>query len=99
MRSAQKEALDWPLATASVALKMSGSTVSGARRVGSRSSDAVGLRSCGQSLAGKTMSAAAAEAAAKAGSSGATPLSQNGYKVQLAQVAVKRALLAVGSAA
>jgi hypothetical protein len=34
-----------------------------------------------------------AEEAAKAALSGAKPLSQNGYKVQLARVAVKRALL------
>ena len=36
---------------------------------------------------------------AKAAVSGAKPLSENGYKVQLAKVAVKRALLeAVGKA-
>jgi len=45
-------------------------------------------------LAGKTVSAAAAEAAGKAAVEGATPLSMNAYKVRLAQVAVKRALLA-----
>jgi xanthine dehydrogenase YagS FAD-binding subunit len=39
------------------------------------------------------MSAGVAEEAAKAALSGATPLSQNAYKVQLARVAVKRALL------
>ena len=35
----------------------------------------------------------AAEAAARPAHEGATPLSQNRYKVQLARVAVKRALL------
>jgi xanthine dehydrogenase YagS FAD-binding subunit len=44
-------------------------------------------------LAGKTITAAIAEAAGKAAVEGAQPLSQNAYKVQLASVAVKRALL------
>jgi xanthine dehydrogenase YagS FAD-binding subunit len=44
-------------------------------------------------LAGKTITVEVAEAAAKAALSNATPLSQNAYKVQLARVAVKRALL------
>ncbi len=47
-----------------------------------------------QALAGKAITEATAEAAAKAALAGATPLSQNAYKVQLARVAVKRALLA-----
>ena len=44
-------------------------------------------------LAGKTISADVAEQAGAAAVSAAKPLSQNGYKVQLAKVAVKRALL------
>jgi xanthine dehydrogenase YagS FAD-binding subunit len=44
-------------------------------------------------LAGKAITADSAEEAAKAALAGATPLSQNAYKVQLARVAVKRALL------
>ena len=47
----------------------------------------------GKALAGKTVTAATAEAAGKAAVEGAQPLSQNAYKVQLARVAVKRALL------
>jgi xanthine dehydrogenase YagS FAD-binding subunit len=47
-----------------------------------------------QALAGKVLTEAAAEKAAEAAVAGARPLSQNGYKVQLARVAVKRALLA-----
>ncbi|HOK46574.1 MAG TPA: molybdopterin dehydrogenase, partial [Bryobacteraceae bacterium] len=45
-----------------------------------------------KALTGKTLNAAAIEEAAKAAVQGATPLSMNGYKVQLASVAVKRAL-------
>ncbi len=46
-----------------------------------------------QALAGKAVTPESAEDAAKAALAGAQPLSQNGYKVQLARVAVKRALL------
>ena len=46
-----------------------------------------------QARAGKSLTPALAEEAAKAALSGATPLSQNAYKVQLARVAVKRALM------
>jgi xanthine dehydrogenase YagS FAD-binding subunit len=44
-------------------------------------------------LEGKAISEQVAADAAKAALEGATPLSQNAYKVQLARVAVKRALL------
>ena len=47
----------------------------------------------GQILLGKPLTIAAAEQAADVAVSQATPLSHNGYKVQLARTAVKRALL------
>jgi xanthine dehydrogenase YagS FAD-binding subunit len=51
-------------------------------------------------LAGKSVSEKSAKAAADAAVAKATPLSHNGYKVQLARVAVKRAILkAAGGAA
>ncbi len=90
----QKEALDWPLATASVALEMDGSTVRSARIVLGHvaptpylATDAAGA------LAGKSIDKDTAEAAGTAAVAGAKPLSQNAYKVRLARVAVKRALL------
>ena len=90
----QKEALDWPLATASVSLKMKGSSIASARVVlGAVAPTPWAATQADQVLAGKSMSPALAEEAAKAALSGATPLSQNAYKVQLARVAVKRALL------
>ncbi len=91
----QKEALDWPLATASVALKMGGGKISSARVVLGHVAPTPWLASgAGQALAGKMITPEVADAAAKAALEGATPLSQNRYKVQLARVAVKRALLA-----
>jgi len=90
----QKEALDWPLATASVALKMKGSTVTSAHIVlGHVAPTPWAAIQADQALAGKAITAESAEEAAKAALADAKPLSQNGYKVQLARVAVKRALL------
>jgi xanthine dehydrogenase YagS FAD-binding subunit len=90
----QKEALDWPLATASVALRMKGSTVSSARIVlGHVAPTPWTATEAEQALAGKAVTPESAEETAKAALTGAQPLSQNGYKVQLARVAVKRALL------
>ncbi len=95
----EKSALDWPLATASVSLKMSGSTIQSARVVlGHVAPTPWVAQAAGQSLAGKSLSAAVADAAGKQATQGATPLSQNAYKVKLAQVAVKRALMAAAGA-
>ena len=52
-----------------------------------------------QALAGKTIDESVAEAAGIAATQGATPLSQNDYKVQLVKVAVKRALLSAAGVA
>jgi xanthine dehydrogenase YagS FAD-binding subunit len=91
----QQTALDWPLATASVALKMKGNSVASARIVlGHAAPVPWRAEAAEKALAGKALNPAAAEEAAKAAADGATPLSGNAYKVQLVKVAVKRALLA-----
>ena len=97
----QKAAFDWPLAVAAVALKTAGSNVQAARVVlgyvaptpwPSPEAEAV--------LQGQSASEETAQKAATAALSNAKPLSQNAYKVQLARVAVKRAILkAQGGAA
>ena len=90
----QKAALDWPLAAAAVALRMNGATVSAAKVVlGHVAPTPWDAPAAEKALVGKTITAATAEAAGKAAVAGAQPLSQNAYKVQLAKVAVKRALL------
>jgi xanthine dehydrogenase YagS FAD-binding subunit len=90
----QKEALDWPLAAAAVALTMKGTAVASAKvvlgHVAPTPWEAAGVE---KALVGKTITPATAEAAGRAAVEGAQPLSQNTYKVQLAKVAVKRALL------
>jgi xanthine dehydrogenase YagS FAD-binding subunit len=94
----QKQAFDWPLAVAAVSLRMNGSAVESARVVMGhvapvpwRSSEAERV------LEGKSISEDVARAAADAALQSATPLSHNAYKVQLAKVAVKRAILKAAS--
>lgn len=90
----QKEALDWPLAAAAVVLTMKGTAVGSAKVVlGHVAPTPWEAPAAEKALIGKTITAATAEAAGKAAVEGAQPLSQNTYKVQLAKVAVKRALL------
>jgi xanthine dehydrogenase YagS FAD-binding subunit len=98
----QKQAFDWPLAVAAVGLTMNGSSVQSVRVVMGyvapipwRSAEAE------RALAGKSISEDVAKAAADAALQTAKPLSHNAYKVQLAKVAVKRAILkaATGGAA
>ncbi|MDR3699971.1 MAG: FAD binding domain-containing protein [Candidatus Sulfopaludibacter sp.] len=90
----QKEALDWPLAAASVALTMKGATVGSARIVlGHVAATPWHAAAAEKLLVGKAINSANAEAAGKAAVGDAKPLSQNAYKVTLAKTAVKRALL------
>ena len=90
----QKEALDWPLVTASVVLTMAGNTVSSARIVlGHVAPTPWVATQAEKALAGKTITPEVAAEVGKAAVEGATPLSQNRYKVQLSRIAVKRALL------
>jgi xanthine dehydrogenase YagS FAD-binding subunit len=98
----QKQAFDWPLALAAVGLTMNGQSVQSARVVIGyvapipwRSAEAE------RALVGKSVSEDLAKAAAEAALQNATPLSHNAYKVQLAKVALKRAILkaATGAAA
>ncbi len=90
----EKDALDWPLATASVVLKMKGDAVESAQVVlGHVAATPYVATQAAQMLAGKTITEDVAEAVGKAAVAGAKPLSDNAYKVQLAKVAVKRALL------
>lgn len=96
----EREAIDWPVAAASVALKMSGAKISSAKVVlGHVAPMPWNAAKAGEYLAGKTIDDATAEEAGKIAVEDAKPLSQNQYKVQLAKVAVKRALLAAAGKA
>ncbi len=91
----QKEAFDWPLALASVALKMQGATVQSARIVMGHVAPVPWVSAeAAQAIAGKPVNEQTAAAAGAAAVAQARALSRNGYKIKLAGVAVKRALLA-----
>ncbi|HEU0121594.1 MAG TPA: xanthine dehydrogenase family protein subunit M [Bryobacteraceae bacterium] len=91
----QRELVDWPLAAASVALRMNGSTITSASIALGHVAPVIWRASQAEKmLVGKSISVATAEAAGEAAVANATPLSGNRYKVQLTKVAVKRALLA-----
>ena len=90
----QKEALDWPLAAASVALEMSAGRVREAKIVLGHVAPVPWESQAGSdALSGRSISEESAGQAAEAALSGAAPLSRNGYKVRLAKTAVKRAIL------
>jgi len=99
LRQADKQAFDWPLAVAAVALTMNGQALFGSRVVLGyvapipwRSHDGeVALNKAARMHGGVTEEVAAA--AADAALQGATPLSHNAYKVQVAKVALKRAIM------
>ena len=90
-----KQAHDWPLVLASVALTTEGDTVRSAKVVlGSVAPVPLHCQPAVDAILGKAISPETAAAAGKAAAAGAKPLSMNAYKVKLVEVAVKRALLA-----
>ncbi len=88
------KALDWSLATAAVALRIEGARVAEARVVLGQVAP-VPWRAAGaeEALVGRPVSPDSAAAAGEAAVAGAKPLSRNRYKIQLARVAARRALL------
>jgi xanthine dehydrogenase YagS FAD-binding subunit len=96
----QKEAFDWPYATCSVALVMNGSTVQSARVVLGHVAPVPWVSAeAAQALAGKAVTQATADQAAQAAVAKAKSLGRNTQKIQLARVAVKRAILAAAGGA
>ncbi len=91
----QRETLDWSLATASVALEMEGPVVKRARVVLGQVAPMPWVAADAERfLKGKAIDPGIIREAGEAAVLGAKALSQNGYKIQLAKVAVQRALRA-----
>jgi xanthine dehydrogenase YagS FAD-binding subunit len=89
-----KESHDWPIAFATVVVSMNGDTVRSARIVmGAVAPVPWRAQAAEAALVGKAIDEQTAAAAADAAVRDARPLSQNGYKVQVAKTAVKRAIL------
>jgi xanthine dehydrogenase YagS FAD-binding subunit len=94
----QKEAFDWPLAVAGVVLKMRGSNVESARVVlGYVAPVPWPSPEAEQALAGQRVNKDTVQRAGEAALANAKPLSHNAYKVQLARVALKRAIFKAAS--
>jgi xanthine dehydrogenase YagS FAD-binding subunit len=90
----QKASFDWPLATAAAVLQMNGSKVQSARIVlGAVATVPWVSEEAAQAMAGKIIDERTAAAAGEAAVGKARSLSHNNYKIKLAAVAVKRALL------
>lgn len=91
----QKDAMDWPLAFAAVALNVSANKVRSARVVmGHVAPVPWRSKEAEDALVGKAITEESAKAAGDASVAGAKSLGRNAYKIQLARVAVKRAVLA-----
>ena len=85
---------EFPLASAAASLRIEGGVVREARVVMGQVAPTPWLSpEAAAVVVGRVMNDEVADAAGQAAVAGATPLSQNEYKVQLAKVAVKRALL------
>lgn len=89
-----KQAHDWPQVLASVVLAMNGETVRSARVVlGAVAPIPWRVPAAEAVLTGKRVDEAVAVAAADAALKDAKPMRDNGYKVQIARTAIKRAIL------
>jgi xanthine dehydrogenase YagS FAD-binding subunit len=91
----EKQSFDWPLAAASVVLELDGSKIRTARVcAGAVAPVPWMLPKVGQALAGVSLDDdAALRKACEMSIDGAKPMTQNGYKVELLPVAVRRATL------
>jgi len=91
----QKESFDWPLAEVAIVLDQRGGVVNKASIVLGAAAP-VPWRATGaeQVLAGKAVNQQTAREAATAAVYGATPLSQNAYKIPIFEAVVRRTILA-----
>ncbi len=96
MKFAFRKAIDFPLVSAAVVATSSGGNVSDVSiALGGVHGAPRKATSAESSIKGKAIDTTSAEAAGTAAVSGTTTLPMNKYKVQIAKVLVKRALLAV----
>ena len=89
-----KQSHDWPIVTASVALRMASGVVESARVVlGAVAPIPWRSPAAEQMLRGKRIDEAVAWQAAEAALADAKPMTHNGYKVQVAKTALRRAIM------
>jgi xanthine dehydrogenase YagS FAD-binding subunit len=98
LKQREKESFDWPVAEVAVALACSGNRCSQASIVlGAAAPVPFRARGAEAALNGQAVNPETARAAAKAATSGATPLSQNAYKVPVFEAVIRRAILAAAT--
>lgn len=96
LKQREKQSYDWPLADVAVAAKMDGANVSACRIVlGSAAPVPYRALEAEKFLVGKPMTAENAAKAGELAMAGAEPLAQNGYKVPLFKVIVRRTLMSL----
>jgi xanthine dehydrogenase YagS FAD-binding subunit len=89
----EKAAFDWPLVSTAVALRVEGDVVRRSRIfLGAVATVPRRATTAEQALLGRPLDEAAAEAAANAAVAGAQPLSENGYKLELLKILLRRTL-------
>jgi xanthine dehydrogenase YagS FAD-binding subunit len=95
----QKVSSDWPLVQAAVALTLDGGKAKGVKVVlGHVAPTPLISEAAAAAIEGKEVNEETAAAAGEAATKGASPRTQNAYKVRLLSVAVKRALLSAAGA-
>jgi xanthine dehydrogenase YagS FAD-binding subunit len=100
IKQGEKESFDWPIAEVAVALELDGRRCSRASIVlGAAAPVPLRAKEAEARLTGQVVDAASAGAAAEAALAGATPLAQNGYKVEVMKAVVKRTILAAAGGA
>jgi xanthine dehydrogenase YagS FAD-binding subunit len=102
LEAREKQSFDWPLVSAAAALELApgGRTIKSARVVmGAVAPIPWRSPEAEKALAGAPLDAAHARAAAEAALKGARPMSDNAYKVAIAKVLVRRAILRAGGIA
>jgi xanthine dehydrogenase YagS FAD-binding subunit len=94
-----KQSYDWPLVQAAVAFTPKDGKANGVKIVlGHVAPTPVIAEEAAKAIEGAAVSEESAAKAGQVAAQGAKPLSQNGYKVKLIEVAVKRALLTAAGA-
>ena len=89
-----KQSYDWPLVQAAVAFKLDGGKASDVKIVlGHVAPTPLVATAAAKALEGQDLTEGTATEAGEAAAKGAKPLAQNGYKIKLIEVAVKRAIL------
>ena len=99
-KQGEKESYDWPLAEVAVAIEQEAGTCKRASIVlGAAAPVPYRASAAEKALTGRRIDESTAGEAARAALAGATPLAQNGYKVQIFQTIVRRTILAARGSA